>query len=337
MQMLQNRRRFIAGLSAASAAGLVLTPRSIHAEPRPETTAVRLPQWLDDAFCWAPAYMAGELLRTEGFTDVRYVQGKNGADNSHWLIDGETDFDINMASMHIKSIDAGVPIKVLTGLHSGCFELISNDSVQTITDLKGKKVGLWSLGSHPHLLVELMVNYVGLDPTTDIEWVAASDVSPTDLFIEGKIDAILSAAPEPQELRAKKIGHTVVDNGSDRPWSQYFCCMIAGNAEYVSKYPIATKRILRAILKSADLCASDPQLVARQLVERGFATRPEPVIQTLSAVNYETWREYDPEDSMRFYALRMQETGMIKSSPQKIIADGTDWRFHDELRRELKG
>ena len=207
MQMLQNRRRFIAGLSAASAAGLVLTPRSIHAEPRPETTAVRLPQWLDDAFCWAPAYMAGELLRAEGFTDVRYVQGKNGADNSHWLVDGETDFDINMPSMHIKSIDAGVPIKVLTGLHSGCFELISNDSVQTITDLKGKKVGLWSLGSHPHLLVELMVNYVGLDPTTDIEWVAASDVSPTDLFIEGKIDAILSAARAAETARQEDRPH----------------------------------------------------------------------------------------------------------------------------------
>jgi NitT/TauT family transport system substrate-binding protein len=104
----------------------------------------------------------------------------------------------------------------------------------------------------------------------------------------------------------------------------------------VSKYPIATKRILRAILKSADLCVSDPQLVARQLVERGFATRPEPVIQTLSAVNYKTWREYDPEDSIRFYALRMQETGMIKSSPQKIIADGTDWRFLNDVKRELK-
>jgi NitT/TauT family transport system substrate-binding protein len=32
----------------------------------------------------------------------------------------------------------------------------------------------------------------------------------------------------------------------------------------------------------------------------------------------------------------MQETGMIKSSPQEIIAAGTDWRFLDELKRELK-
>jgi len=48
------------------------------------------------------------------------------------------------------------------------------------------------------------------------------------------------------------------------------------------------------------------------------------------------WREYDPEDTVRFYALRLRELGMIKSSPQKIIADGTDWRFLNELKRELK-
>jgi NitT/TauT family transport system substrate-binding protein len=27
---------------------------------------------------------------------------------------------------------------------------------------------------------------------------------------------------------------------------------------------------------------------------------------------------------------------LIKSSPQKIIADGTDWRFLNELKHELK-
>ena len=39
---------------------------------------------------------------------------------------------------------------------------------------------------------------------------------------------------------------------------------------------------------------------------------------------------------MRFYALRLHELGMIKIEPQKIIAEGTDWRFFDELKRELK-
>ena len=48
------------------------------------------------------------------------------------------------------------------------------------------------------------------------------------------------------------------------------------------------------------------------------------------------WHNYDPEDAVRFYALRLREAGMIKSSPNKILADGTDWRFWNELKRELK-
>jgi NitT/TauT family transport system substrate-binding protein len=40
---------------------------------------------------------------------------------------------------------------------------------------------------------------------------------------------------------------------------------------------------------------------------------------------------------MRYFALRLHEAGMIKSSPQKIIAQGTDWRFLNELKKELKG
>jgi NitT/TauT family transport system substrate-binding protein len=100
--------------------------------------------------------------------------------------------------------------------------------------------------------------------------------------------------------------------------------------------PVATKRVVRAILKAADLCVAEPQMVARRLVEGGYAERFDYALQTLQDVPYGKWREYDPEDTIRFYALRLHEAGMITSSPQKIISDGTDWRFLDELKRELK-
>ena len=77
-------------------------------------------------------------------------------------------------------------------------------------------------------------------------------------------------------------------------------------------------------------------MVAQQLVDRGLRANYDYAVQTLTEIPYDRWREFDPEDSVRFYALRLQETGMVKSSPQKIIADGTDWRFLNELKRELK-
>ena len=59
-------------------------------------------------------------------------------------------------------------------------------------------------------------------------------------------------------------------------------------------------------------------------------------LETLTSIPYAQWREFDPEDSLRFFALRLHEVGMIKSSPNKLIAEGTDWRFLNELKRELK-
>ena len=112
--------------------------------------------------------------------------------------------------------------------------------------------------------------------------------------------------------------------------------MLVGSRDYVQDYPVATKRVLRAILKAADLCVSDPAGVARQLVDGGFTSRYDYALQALSDIPYDKWREYDAEDTMRFYALRLHEAGIIKASPQKIIADGTEWRFLNELKRELK-
>ncbi|TIM34701.1 MAG: ABC transporter substrate-binding protein [Mesorhizobium sp.] len=142
--------------------------------------------------------------------------------------------------------------------------------------------------------------------------------------------------PEPLMLRAKKIGHTVVSNEVDRPWSQYFCCMVAGNADYVNKHPATTKRVLKAILTAADLCASNPELAAQELIAQGFVPNYDDALGTLRETGHDKWRDYDAQDSIRFYALRMQETGMIRSSPQQIIANGTDFRFLKELKRELK-
>ena len=157
-----------------------------------------------------------------------------------------------------------------------------------------------------------------------------------NLFIEQKADAIVGFAPQPQELRARKIGHVILNTAADRPWSQYFCCMVVGNRDFVARYPIATKRAVRAFLKAADICAQNPEQAARLLVAKGYEPNYKTALQVLQELPYNRWREADPEDTMRFFALRLHEVGMIKSTPQKLLAQGTDWRFLNELKRELK-
>jgi NitT/TauT family transport system substrate-binding protein len=332
MPMMQSRRRFLTTLSFAGAAGLVGAPRALAAEGALETTTVRIVK--NPGVCQAPQYVAEELLRAEGFTDIRYVDTPS-VTALQAIGRGEVDFSAAFAGKAIQVIDAGAPIVVLGGVHVGCYELLVNEAIRSISELKGKSVGLQ--GAPPALLT-LMAAQLGLDPARDVRWITSTDpsVKPLELFAEGKIDAFLGFAPEPQELRARGIGHVLVNSAVDRPWSQYFCCMLTGNRDYVRNYPIATKRVMRAILKTADLCASEPAQVAQRLVDRGFTDRYDYALQTLSELPYDKWREYDAEDTLRFYALRMHEAGLIKVNPNKIVAENTDWRFFNELKRELK-
>ena len=68
-----------------------------------------------------------------------------------------------------------------------------------------------------------------------------------ELFVQGKIDAFLAFVPQPEQLRARKVGRVLVDIAMDEPWSQNFCCMAVGNSEFVRNHPVATKRVVRAI------------------------------------------------------------------------------------------
>jgi len=334
MQTMQNRRSFLAGLTTAGIAALV-GARGASAQEAPlETTTVRFLR--APGICFAPQYVAEDLIRGEGFSDFRYVDTPSGIAATELLARGEVDFATGVATNYVIPIDQGAPIKVLSGLHVGCYELFAHEGINSVLDLKGKRVGVGDrLQSDPHVFVSAMASHVGLDPLKDINWVL-SDVNPIELFMQGKIEAFLAFPPEPQELRARKIGHVVVSSLLDRPWSQYFCCVLAANAAYAARHPAATKRVVRAILKATDICASDPERVARLLVDGGYTKQYDPALQALKEIPYAKWREYDPEDTIRFFSLRLHEAGMVKSSPQKIIANGTDWRFLEEIKRELK-
>jgi NitT/TauT family transport system substrate-binding protein len=192
------------------------------------------------------------------------------------------------------------------------------------------------VGAAKYRYVAIMAANIGLDPEEDIEWVAEANADPLELFAQGEVDAFLTWPPEGEELRARKVGHVIVNTTTDKPWSQYFCCMVVGTREFVRDHPVATKRVLRAVLKAADICAANPERAAQRLVDRGFTKRYDYALETLKSIPYAQWRELDPEDALRFFGLRLHEAGMIDSSPNRLIAEGTDWRFLNELKRELK-
>ena len=333
-----SRREFVRGLGLLGTAGLLgVRADAAGAEPPPETTTIRLihdPEYA--AICYAPIYVAEELLRGEGFTDIRYAKLIDGSE-AKTLAAGQADVSGVLAATLILAIEERQPLLALAGLHVGCLEVVGTGRVRTIRDLKGKTVAVSAEGGDDHVFLASMLAYVGLNPRRDVTWVTPPPAEATKLLAEGKVDAVVAFPPFAQELRAKRIGRVITSTTTDRPWSQYFCCMFAANREFIRRHPVAAKRVLRAVLKANQMCADDPARTARFLVERRFAENYEYALDTVKGIPYAKWREYDAENTLNFFALRLRDAGLIKSTPQKIVAQASDWRFLNELKKELKG
>jgi len=248
----QTRRQFLTTLSLAGAAGLAelaLGRKSLAAEPRPENTTTR---GAKDAVTSSAPLVLQELLRAEGFTDIQYIETteehirRADAAKSGFAADiiahGEVDFARDFAPSLVLGMNAGAPITILTGLHLGCFEIFGKDEIRGLADLKGKTVGTMTANAGDRPLLTIMASLVGLDPNKDLHWVTDPSLQPMNLYLEGKIDAFIGAPPALQEIRARNIGHVIASSITDRPWSQYYCCMLATSAEFARKYPAATKR-----------------------------------------------------------------------------------------------
>ena len=203
---MNGRRAFLNGLMAAGAASLVGARSAFPAEQPPETTRLRIAH--SPSICVAPQYIVRELLKAEGFSDIKYVK-MTTASISKALASGEVDVSMHFVGPLVIQLDAGDPITVLGGVHVGCFELFGTDGVRSIGDLKGKTVAITELGLTQHVYLSSMVAHVGLDPRKDVNFVEHPAAEGMRLLAEGKVDAYLGFPPDPQELRARKIGHSV--------------------------------------------------------------------------------------------------------------------------------
>jgi NitT/TauT family transport system substrate-binding protein len=301
----------------------------------PETTSIGLFS-IKETQCLAAQYLAEPFLREEGFTDIRYPQYKA----KDYLADmraGKIEFGLGYAAAWIPMIDAGSPLVMLGGVHVGCWQVFGAGDITSLRDFKGKTVSVVGPGFTDHIFMAMTLNDVGLDIDKDVKVVNYPPAENARILSSGEVDAVVAFPPINKDLRVKGIGKVVLNSLTDPPWSNYYCCTAVTTRDFIEKHPVATKRALRAIVKGANVIAKDPDASARFLVDKGYATNFDYTCDILKEIPYNNiWRDFDPVDSVRFYALRLKRAGLIKSTPEEIIKKGTDFRYLAQLRKELQ-
>ena len=220
MQIVQSRRDFWSAYRLAAAAGVLGTRRSLADEGPPETTTSgvrRIPQHLRRA----RVHRRGPAARGRVHRYPLHSRPPCRRCRTRRL-----DFDLETAAWVVSQLDAGEPITALAGVHPGCYELFAHEPIRSHQRPEGQA------GRHrPAARLR-----AGICSSRSLRrrsgWIPDGhrlDRQPAgnfmELFAEGKVDAFLGFPPEPQELRARKIGRVILNLGTDKPWSQYFCCI----------------------------------------------------------------------------------------------------------------
>ena len=332
-------------LAACGSQGLVV-PRAGATLPPPETTSLR---FVSPPACDPPSALAREFLLEEGFTDIQYVRVSNTT--TEWLTKGVADFATGYGNLIAANVDAGLPILTLAGMHPGCFELFALPGISTIRDLRGKTVAVNArdVSDQFYGFFGILLAYVGVDPRTEVNFV---EIGPDlnalrDAYLDGRSQAFIAPAAYGPALRRnpKNPGKVILDTTMDKPWSQYYCCQLVANRDWARRHPIATKRVTRALMRGCDEVTKDKPRAAREYVARFPATASPTEAQIASELSITNevirdlsydWRELDPEETLRFFALRLGDAKFIKSTPQQVIAQGSDFAYMRQLRTELK-
>lgn len=336
----------MAGGVAAGCAPAITAPSPsprATALPPPETTSLKIFA-KPPPTCEAPLWLLNDLLREEGFTQMENTPGG--------IMTGESDFGVAYGNQVVSGVDARYPWVALAGCHTGCIELWAAPEITSLGELKGKRMDVWDklVGPRPDLqatgifygLLVSVLSQIGLSPSDMKLTEVAPNVSTTARYLDGTSDATFTAVHGGAVMRRnpRKRGQVILDTAVDRPWSQYYCCLLVANRDWVRSNPVATKRVTRAFLRASDLVTKDKKAAVQKALSSGvYAGTPVPqdeaiLFETIEMLSYE-WREYDPEETLRFFAQRLRDADHLRSSPQQIIDAGTDFAYMRRLAKEL--
>jgi NitT/TauT family transport system substrate-binding protein len=342
--------RWTLGSGAALAGGSIVAacspvgPAAVRSPgatlPPPETTTVR---FVSPAPCDPSSALAKEFLLEEGFKDIQYVRVSNTT--TEWLTSSVAEFSTGYGNLIAANVDTSLPILALAGVHPGCFEIFATPGISTIRDLRGKTIAVNAANASDQFygFFSILLAYVGVDPRAEVNFIQIGpDLNALrDAFLDGRSQAFIAPAAFGPLLRLnpKNPGKVILDTTMDKPWSQYYCCQLVTNRDWARKNPFATKRVTRALLRAADVVAKDKARAAHEYVARGFYATASPTDEQITNevirdLSYD-WRELDPEETLRFFALRLADAKLIRSTPQQIIAQRSDFAYMRELKSEL--
>ncbi|HAF10164.1 MAG TPA: hypothetical protein DCK98_08810 [Chloroflexi bacterium] len=319
-----------AGSSAATATAAVAIATATL--PPPETTSIKLAA----GACDSAIFGAERFLREEGFTDVQFTDALTATA----ITAGNANIGNAFPQAFFNSVESAPKVVALGGLHPGCIEIWAQPGIASVKDLKGRTITVPSkaLASLPYTWMAMALKQAGVDPK-DVNFVVQADADLLKLYLDGKSDALFVATTAAAALKTNPAnkGHAIFSQVMDEPWKSTNCCCIIASEPWYRANPIAAKRAMRAIYRTADALPTDRADAAKLATDKGLFGGAPALANVREAANMVPldWRTYDLEKAVRFYAPLLTDVGVLKASTDDLLK-AVDLKIFKELSTELK-
>jgi NitT/TauT family transport system substrate-binding protein len=321
-----------AAVSAPTATPTVPVPTASPTLAPPETPSIRLAA----GACDSAIFGAERYLREEGFTDVKFTDVATATA----ITAGNADIGNAFPPQFFNAVENGPKVVSLGGLHPGCVEIWAQPGIASVKELKGRTITVTAkaLTNLQYAWLAITIKQAGVDPK-DVNFVVQADANLTQLYLDGKNDAVFVATTGAAALKANSAnkGHVIHSQVMDEPWKSTNCCFIMASETWYRANPIAAKRAMRAIYRTADTLPADRGDAAKLATDKGLFGGAPALANVREAANMVPldWRAYDLEKAVRYYAPLLTDVGLLKTSTDDLLK-AVDLKIFKELSTELK-
>jgi NitT/TauT family transport system substrate-binding protein len=315
------------GLAAAARAPALAAPAG---KPEKSRLTAAIPV---DAASFLPVYLAAARTWKEQGLDIELTAFRGDAEASQALAGGSIDFTVQSADGLINVINAGQPvIGFYAGFHQSDYAWLSQPSIKTWDDLKGKTAGVSTFGSATDQLTRYALERHGLAPEKDVQIVQAGPPASIAQALKANRLAVGILAP-PMSWMVADAGFNMLGSQDRDIAPQWPKHVFIAKKQFLDDDPNAVRAILRAHVAAIRLARTDRDLVIATYMDRLKFQKPY-AERAYDAIlpGYDERGSLPDAASMRvFWALQI-ERGEVKEPwpdakmlDDRFIRTFTDW------------
>ncbi|MFT8890099.1 MAG: ABC transporter substrate-binding protein [Ethanoligenens sp.] len=296
-----------------------LTLAACSSTKQASTTSTGAKHWniqiqaLGGGVCGAPAYIAKEKgFFAQNGIDVTLTSGtfetqKDGLASGKYVV-ANGDFQF------FPSVQQGLDIKVIGGLHTGCIKLVvpPNSSIKTAADLKGKRIGVDEIGGTPMAITSVVLVNTGIDPQNGVTW----KPFPLDQLVtevnKGEIDAF--AAWDPYgTLAVQNNGYKVLtDIATDPLFAGKTCCFLYASEKYIKSDPALIAAIVKSYQEADDWIQKNQAEAAQIEINKKYISTDDLNLVTSQLKSYSFVYTTDKaKNDVKYFVGQLDKTGFL--------------------------